>query len=272
MTRKKKSTPKRLAPHRTSLIAELQTRFGLSDKQLPDLIRLLLHKTRPPAFDLAGLIPEGSALARFLRPYHDTDISLALPLFQAISIAASHLNQAGVHLVVPGGLRIRPTIWIIALADSGSAKTLATDHLLAMLGDGEAPPVKLLPWSGSDAQWICDLAENNGAFWYQDEVGQFFNSVLTSKLLLRLKSWILAAYSHAPIQNRLKSEQNKLAVPDPNFTFFGLSVRSTWSSDVGERNLLDGFCQRFCYVMSPARTDRDMFVNRHAKLTHLGGL
>ena len=103
------------------------------------------------------------------------------------------------------------------------------------------------------------MADNNGSYWLQDEAGQFFQNVLKNPMYSRIKPWMLDAYSNKPISNRLKSEQKKLVLPDPHFTFLGLTVRETWKDNVDAASMLDGFCQRFNYVIAPRRTDTDMF-------------
>lgn len=237
-----------------------QRRRQLTDEERQLMVAMLMMKRDPDALDVERLIPEGSFLRRVQRHFHDTDISYALPLFQTIMIAASWLTQNGAKLSIPGLGEVLPTLWTIALAESGSAKTLAAARIMSILGDGDGKPaVRMLPNAGTDAQWIVDLAENNGAYWFQDEVGKYFNAVLTGKLLARIKPWMLDAYSHAPIGNRLRGEVTKLEISRPVFTFFGLSVFSTWRNDIDATSMLDGFCQRPNYVVATARTDCSMF-------------
>lgn len=82
---------------------------------------------------------------------------------------------------------------------------------------------------------------------------------MNGKLLARIKPWMLDAYSHVSIGNRLRGEEIKLEIPKPAFTFFGLSVFSTWRADIDATSMLDGFCQRPNYVVATARTDTTMF-------------
>jgi hypothetical protein len=234
-------------------------RRALTDDERRLLTMMLTMKRDPLALDVMRLVPKGSFLARVLRHFLDTDISFALPHFQTVMLAASWLTQNGAVLEIDGVGRIRPTLWTISLAESGSAKTLAADRMTTILGDGlGGAPVQMLPVPGTDAQWIVDLAENNGAFWLQDEVGKFFNGVLKGKLLPRIKPWMLSAYSHQPISNRLKTSVSS-EIADPHFTFHGLSVFSTWSEDIDPVSMLDGFCQRPNYVVATERSDVSMF-------------
>lgn len=225
-----------------------------------DIIRMLAQKERPDALDVLALVPKGSFLARVLTFFKDTDCSYALPLWQLIMIAASYLTQGGAGTTIAGLGHIRPNLWTLALAPSGSAKTLAADEVAKILiPDGSLTPIRMLATGSTDAQWIIDLADNNGSYWLQDEAGQFFQNVLKNPMYSRIKPWMLEAYSNKPISNRLKSEKVKLEVEDPHFTFFGLTVRETWKDNVDAASMLDGFCQRFNYVIAPKRTDTDMF-------------
>lgn len=232
----------------------------LTKTQAEAVVSMFAHKRNEAALDVERLAPPGSFLRRILRHFDDTDISYALPLFQVVMLAASSLTQNGACLEIKGLGRIRPTLWTIGLAESGSAKTLASDRITSFLSDEHGNTlVEMLPAPGSDAQWIEDLAVKNGAFWFQDEAGKFFNAVLKDSRFARIKPWMLSAYSHAPISNRLKGEAHKLAIEDPHFTLFGLSVFSTWRSDIDAASMLDGFLQRMNFVVSPARSDTDMF-------------
>jgi hypothetical protein len=169
------------------------------------------------------------------------------------------LTQNGASLAVPGVGTIRPTLWNIGLAESGSSKTLASEEVAAILSDGDGPSVSFLPPPQSAPQWIIDLAEQNGAFWFQDEVGKLFQSIFTQSNMVQLKPWLLHAYSHQPISNRLKSEEAKLRIDKPAFTFHGLTVFETWPSEIDMSSMLDGFCQRMNYYIAEPRTDTDMY-------------
>lgn len=262
--RKKKRSPARAKSAEDNLLDLLSGKDGrrkpLSEDERRNLVMILTMKADPLALDITRLVPKGSFLERVRRHFDDTDISYALPVFQTVMIAASWLTQSSARLEIPGVGEILPTLWTIGLAESGSAKTLATGRLMMILGDGSGnPPVRMLSSPGSDAQWIEDLSHDNGAFWFQDEVGKFFNGVLTGKLFTRIKPWMLSAYSHEPIGNRLKGEKHKLEIKRPAFTFFGLSVFSTWRQDVDAVSMLDGFCQRPNYVVAMPREDTDIF-------------
>jgi hypothetical protein len=265
MPLKKTRVPARARNAEQNLLDLLTVRSGrrarpLTDEERRLLVMMLTIKRDPLALDIERLVPKGSFLARVRRHFVETDISFALPIFQTIMIAASWLTQNGAKLEIAGVGEIQPTLWTIALAESGSAKTLAASRMTAILGDGNGTaPVRMLPSPGSDAQWIVDLAHDNGAFWFQDEVGKFFSNVLKNKLFSRIKPWMLSAYSHEPIGNRLKHDAEKLEIARPAFTFFGLSVLSTWREDVDAVSMLDGFCQRPNYVVATARQDTDIF-------------
>lgn len=263
--KKKKPLPARAKSAEENLVDLLSSKTGrrcqpLSDEGRRNLLMMLTMQSNPLALDIERLIPAGSFLKRVQRHFDDTDISYALPIFQTVMIAASWLIQHGARLEIDGMGEVLPSLWTIALAESGSAKTLAASRMTTILGDGfGASPVRMLPSPGSDAQWIVDLADNNGSFWFQDEVGKFIAAVLTNKLYSRMKPWILSSYSHEPIGNRLRGEKVKLVIEKPVFTFFGLSVFSTWQQDVDAVSMLDGFLQRPNYVVATARTDTDLF-------------
>ena len=259
-TKQNKSPKKRDICFSNITVTENGKRRPLNQVEKDNLIAMLIQKERQDALDIARLVPRGSFIERVLKFFDASDVSYALPLFQLMSLASSFLTQRGATLNISGHKAKRPILWTISLAASGSSKTLALDTVENIL----IPPhgavtVRKLPAPGSDAQWILDLADENGAFWCQDEVGQFFQNVLKSKQFERIKPWILDAYSNKPISNRLKGEKDKLTIADPHFIFMGMSVRETWKLNVDAASMLDGFCQRFNYVIAPARQDTDMF-------------
>ena len=237
----------------TLSIGRGRSRRRLSDEERDVLVGMFAHKVGTTPFDIRTLAPAGSFSARLLRHFDDTDISYAVPLFTLVSTAASWLTQNGAHLEVPGVGEIVPTMWTVLLAESGEAKTLASDEVMKCLSlDGESP-VSLLPDPGSDAQWIDDVATDPTAFWLQDEAGKFLRKVLTDTRFHRIKPWMLDAYSGKPISNRLKGEKNKLVVERPSFNFLGLSVTSTWKLDIDITSMLDGYCQRMNYQVHRCR-------------------
>lgn len=246
------------------LLSELtvKTRKGtrrLKKSEREALIQMLAVKAEPEDFDIQSLIPRGSFLDRIARHFDDTDISHAMPIMQVVMTAASYLTQNGACIEVPGVGEVLPTLWTIGLAGSGSSKTLASEEIDRIIARGASPLVEKLATGCTDAQWIVELHANNGAFWFQDEVGKAFKSILTEGNYRRIKPWCLDAYSHKPIANRLKSEKTKLVIERPYFTFHGLTVDETWRSDIDLTSMLDGFCQRFSYYVAPPRTDTDIF-------------
>ncbi len=240
----------------------VKTRKGtrrLTESEREALIQMLAIKAAPEEFDIRDLIPKGSFLERIARHFEDTDISYALPIMHVVMITASYLTQNGASLQVPGVGKILPTLWIIGLAPSGSSKTLAPEEIDRIFSRGEGPAETRLATGCTDAQWIVELHGSNGAFWFQDEVGKTFKSILTEANYRRIKPWCLDAYSHKPIANRLKSEKTKLVIDRPYFTFHGLSVDETWRDDIDLTSMLDGFCQRFNYYIAVPRSDTDIF-------------
>ncbi|TLP43957.1 hypothetical protein FDK21_17285 [Cohaesibacter sp. CAU 1516] len=210
----------------------------LSEADMKALVQMLAFKAEPEQYEMYQLLPEGSFLKRLCRHFDETDISYELPIFHVISVAASFLTQGGAHLDVSGVGEILPTLWLIGLAPSGSAKTLATNEVEKILKQGATPMVRKLATGCADAEWIIELHNNNGAFWFQDEVGKEFAKYRKPGPYTRIKDWVLNAYSHEDIANRLKSETSKMVVAKPHFTFHGLTVDETWRSDIDITSML----------------------------------
>ena len=229
---------------------------GACREEVAGLVSLLSQATAAEDLDPMRLAPPGTLLADMADHFLETDISFALPVVATFMHAAGFLTQNRVELSLPGVGSIKPTAWVMNLADSGSAKTLAFTRVHGILERG-GPPLRMLPTGATDAKWIEDLADNNHCYWVQDEAGKFFESVLKIPNRARMKPWLLDAYSHQAIHNRTKA--GIVTVAEPAFAFNGPSVLSTFSEDVSRVNFLDGFCQRFNYFVAPRRADRDMF-------------
>lgn len=258
------TTPKNPNSAEHVLLSELTVKSGRGTRRLTKsecdaLIQMLAVKADPAQFDIRTLIPRGSFLERISRHFEGTDISYAMPIMHLVMTAASYLTQTGACLEVPGVGQVLPTLWTIGLAGSGSSKTLASEEIDRIISRGTGPVVEKLATGCTDAQWIVELHGNNGAFWFQDEVGKAFKSILTEGNYRRIKPWCLDAYSHKPIANRLKSEKTKLVIERPYFTFHGLTVDETWRSDIDLTSMLDGFCQRFSFYVAVPRGDTDIF-------------
>ena len=181
------------------VLSEMRVRKGkgsrlLTQAEIQDLVQMFAAKVPDQDFDILSLAPEGSLLRMVARHFQKTDISYALPIMHTIMLAASKLVQSGAYLEVRGIGHIVPTLWSICLAESGSAKTLASDEITKIFSDVDAAPVRMLPDAGSDAQWILEIQEYNGSFWFQDEVGKCINAILNQKLWARMKRWMLDAY------------------------------------------------------------------------------
>ncbi len=231
----------------------------LTKAECEDAIQFFAVKANAQTFDIRNLIPRGSFFDLIARHFEDTDISYSLPIMQTVMVAASYLTQKGAGLKIPGVGEVCPTLWLVGLAGSGSSKTFASEEIDRIISRGNTDAVARLATGCTDAQWIVELHDNNGAFWFQDEVGKTFNNILTHGSYVRIKEWVLNAYSYKTIANRLKSEKNKLVIENPFFTFHGLSVEETWHDDIDLTSMLDGFCQRFSYYIATPRQDTDMF-------------
>ncbi|MBB3995464.1 hypothetical protein GGR95_003120 [Sulfitobacter undariae] len=165
------NTKKKTNQYHDQLFSEMKVyengrKRPLNQKECDELIAMLKFKERPEALSIAPLIPKGSYLERLLRFFDDTDTSYTLPLWQLIMIASSHLTQGRAYLPIPGLPDHSPILWTIALAPSASSKTLATKTVAQILTNNDgSSSLRMFPSGGTDAQWIVDLADNNGSYW-----------------------------------------------------------------------------------------------------------
>lgn len=195
-------------------------------------------------------IPPGSFLDSVTSVFrNETDISLELPFFAGINFIAAHLLYLNVNINFSDQI-IKPDIWTIILAESGSAKTFANNIF------EKAIDIKNLFDSGiqSSAKFMEELQKNNNAFWIRDEFAQLLKAMKTQSYLEELKEYLLKIYDNKTIMR--KTLNREITVENPALVLLALNVYSTYLNNVSLEDILDGFAQRPNYVIAKQDPDR----------------
>ena len=204
--------------------------------------------------DWAGLnvVPAGSMLEDILELFRDqTDIPLELPLAATLSHVSGYLNAVGAKYELGGSLQA-PKLWIVALAASGSGKTYATDKVSKWLTDASGSSVvPALLSASSAAKFAANINATPHGLMVRDEFGQFLNQIQTLSHMEEIKDILLQAFSGASIIRMTKETQ--ICITDHAFSILGITVAETFESQIGADSLVDGFAQRFNYILA----DRD---------------
>ena len=180
----------------------------------------------------------------------ETDIPLELPLVTTLSLVSGHLNSQGVTVDVGFSLEC-PKLWTVVLAPSGAGKSFALATVEKMLSGGrEQPPVPMLQNAASAAMFVDNVEETPRGLWVRDEFGQFLNQINELQHMEEIKDILLNAYSGRPIERRTRAKSTRIEAHA--LSILGLSVAETFESQIGAESLVDGFAQRFNYLLADA--------------------
>lgn len=199
------------------------------------------------------IIPPGSLLDAVVSLFkRTTDFPLELPAFVTLHALAAHLLAQGVEARI-GGTRVRPDLWTTLLAPSAAGKTKTTSVIQAVM------PLRLFPEVSTAARFIADLAEHNHTAWFQDEWAQLLKRMESQSYAEELRDYLLRLHDNKPLGRRTKTEVVEIA--DPALVVLGTTVEQTFLDNVSAESMLDGFMQRFGFIIADADPTRppDMF-------------
>ncbi|MDN7410567.1 hypothetical protein QZM42_18670 [Burkholderia vietnamiensis] len=238
-------------------------------KEARDTIRAMLAIKRSQKNDnrikWSGLfaVPPSSSMERVLKAFvTETDIPLELPFFTFLYFISGYLVSKDAKIKSFLG-EFYPDIWTVVLAPSGSGKTLTHDVFKK-----HAPAKSNFPEPASGAAFIKAFEENNPARWFQDEVAQKLKQIeTTGSPLADCKEYLLRAYGNDKIERTTKRDQ--ITIEKPLITILGLNTFESFVKALSAESLLDGFAQRFAFVIAekdPARPMIDFPLYNFEKL------
>lgn len=201
-------------------------------------------------------IPPGSPVHDILEAFKmHTDLPLDLSFHSFLFFLSTHLLANGVSVKV-GGQVVTPELWTVVLAPSGSGKSYSLSRIAK-----HAPPSALATIEGfaSGAKLIEMMRDNEEAgrpqAWLEDEFGQKLKSLeQDGSPLFDAKAYLLKAYDGGPISRATKAETIK--VEHSNISIIGCNVDETFLKILTAESLLDGFAQRFAYVLAERDPER----------------
>ena len=210
---------------------------------------MLAARHKSYAWDGVSMLPRNSVLETVCAAFQaGTDIPLEIPFMTALSFVSAHLLARDVVIDLCGQ-EVSPALWTLVLAPSGAGKTFASQLLLQHAG----AELALIPDSASAAAWVQTLAKHNGGLWLRDEIGQYLRAIEQQIHMAEIKAYLLQAYDGQTISRRIKCEE--LVIDRPRMVALGFSVDETWPTCVTPEMMLDGFAQRFSYVIARPRDE-----------------
>lgn len=201
-------------------------------------------------------IPPGSPVHDILEAFKmHTDLPLDLSFHSFLFFLSNYLLSEGVTVKV-GGQVVTPELWTVVLAPSGSGKSYSLSRIAT-----HAPISARATIEGfaSGAKLIEMMRDNEEAgkpqAWLEDEFGQKLKSLeQDGSPLFDAKAYLLKAYDGGPISRATKAET--IEVSRSNLSIMGLNVDETFLKILTAESLLDGFAQRFAYVLAERDPER----------------
>ena len=181
---------------------------------------------------------------------NNTDIPRALPFFAVLHYVSAFLLQKGVCISFAEDT-VRPDIWSICLAESGSGKSFSQSHIAKALGN----KVDNFPEPGSAAIFLENLQSHNCALWPRDEFAQFLSQLKDDKMAA-VKDYLLRTYDGSTITYTTK--QSSITIEEPALTIFGSTVYESFKDNLDRESLVDGFAQRFSYIVADREEGRKL--------------
>lgn len=222
-----------------------------SSTEARDTLRSMLrvHRTRSASWRGQNVVPPDTFLDVVTSAFRaQTDIPLELPLAVTMTLVSGRLLRAGCGIDI-NGQRIKPILWTLALAASGAGKSYVLQRVLDIAG-----PIELFPDPGSAAQFVQDLAAHNRSVWVRDEFGQFLKSLDQQTHMAELRDYLLRLYDGQTISRRTKSDP--ISIQDPALVILGTTVLETFKDCVSPESLVDGFAQRYNFIVAPPDPSR----------------
>lgn len=199
---------------------------------------------------LQECVPPGSLLEEIMQAFEaTTDIPLEIPVFATLHYISALLLQKEVVIEFANG-EVRPDIWSVCLAESGAGKTYAQSMVKKSL-DAD---IRMFNDFASAAKFMEELRDNNKGLWSRDEFAQFLKQLEVQPHMSEAKDYLLRCYDNSPITRATKGET--ITVEDPALVIFGSTVFSTFRDNITQEMLLDGFAQRFAYIVAERDPDR----------------
>jgi len=221
-------------------------------EEVRDRVRAMLTATQTKD-SWRGLVatPPGSLLDRVVYAFEKaSDIPLEIPFFVPLHMLSAELLRRDVHIDF-SGQSVRPDLWTIILAESGAGKTLTTSELRNTM---EVNPDLLFPQAATTARFVMELAAHNNSLWIRDEILQLLKGMNTQTYLAEMKDLLLQVYDGDTVSRKTKKDD--VVIEKPALTILGLNVYTSFAREMDTTSLLDGFAQRFSYVIGRADPER----------------
>jgi hypothetical protein len=204
---------------------------------------------------LNDCIPKGSILEAVDKYFWDnTDIPRELPFFYVLHYVLAKLMQQDIVIHKEGQV-IRPDIWTVVVANSGSGKTRSQKAMATAMG-GQINLVP--PGAKSSIQFLTYLRDYRLGLLLIDEFAQFLNTVSKDSGMMDVRDHLLKTYDNENLRH--KTTKSDISVENSTIGILGYSTVKTLPKYLTLEMLNDGFAQRFSYCVAE-KDDREIIGN-----------
>lgn len=230
----------------------------LESAEARETVKGLLHiQTNSGGWQGYAYVPVGTPAERIIQAFErHTDIPLELPFHAFLFYLSGHLMKQGVRIRFAGRERT-PEIWTIVLAPSGCGKSFSAGMI------GRASPIAAeFPECASGAKFLQAMAEHEAEgktmLWLQDEFAQKLKQIESvGSPMADTKDYLLRAYDGSRIERSTKTA-GSIVVEKPCLGILGLNTDEGFFKTISPESLVDGFAQRFGYVLAVRDERRPM--------------
>lgn len=202
-------------------------------------------------------VPPSSILEAILLEFKaKTNIALEIPFFTFLHYLSAYLVGRDVHLRI-NKMQVSMEFWTIILASSGAGKTYTHKQIKSNLH------ADIMEVNGTAAvssrQFVEELQATGGkGLWQRDEFLQFINAVESGGPLAEMKDYLLRMHDGDTLER--KTKDGHLFVEKSELSILGFNALEPFIENINPQSLLDGFAQRFGYVLAkedPTRKFKD---------------
>lgn len=199
-------------------------------------------------------VPPGSLIESVINEFkNNTNIALEIPFATFMHYVAGLLIHNKIQIDFNGAL-MDADFWTIVLSNSGGGKTWTEKEIRKGL---ESAVPRIESGAASAAQWLAELAENPHGLWVKDEIYQLLRNIETAgSPLAEMKDYLLRAYDNAEITRTTKKDA--ITVKHPVLSILGFNALAPFVNGMSGESLVDGFAQRFSYVLARPDPTRKM--------------
>lgn len=197
-------------------------------------------------------VPPGTLLESVLYEFQTkTNIALEIPFFTIMHYVGGSLVAKGTTIEF-AGKKIEADFWTIVLSKSGAGKTWTQETIKKIIG--KSVP-ELDSSAVSSAKFLEELEKMPQALWVRDEIYQLLKVIdQDGSPMSEVKGYLLKAYDNAKLERSTKKDV--ITVNKPVLSILGFNATQSFIDGMSVESLVDGFAQRFGYVLSkpdPAR-------------------